>query len=208
MNTPTEEQYWVKHPLILESENIMLVPLEEKYFDALYQTATDEIIWQYMPVKGYIQDILFEALHDALIKRKSGEQYPFLIFHKGENKIIGSTRLLKLNREHRNLEIGYTWFQRDYWGKGWNEECKLLLLSYCFEQLKTIRVQIIAADKNLRSRNAILRIGATFEGVLREVLLRDGNKRSVAYYSILEEEWNSVKKHLTQLVHDRQSKKV
>ena len=159
-----------------------------------------------MPVKGTDKNKLREALNEALIKREKSEQYPFIVLNKATGKVMGSTRYLHLNEEHRNLEIGYTWYLPEYWGKGYNEECKFLLLKHCFEVLKTIRVQIITSSKNSRSRKAIERIGGQFEGILRDVVIRNGDKRSVAYYSILEDEWEEIKPMLNRLYEDKYSK--
>lgn len=190
---------WLSHPLVLEDELVKLVPLAIEHFEELADASSDEIIWTYMPVRGMDKNQLLVALKDALKKREEGEQYPFVVVDKQTGRLIGSTRYLRLNEEHRNLEIGYTWYLPDYWGSGYNEACKLLLLTHCFETLKTVRVQIIASDLNVRSRRAIERLGAVFEGVLRDVVIRNGNKRSVAYYSILEEEWPTVQSTLKAL---------
>lgn len=187
---------WLKHPIELEGEHVKLLPLEEKYFPELIEAGKEEIIWTYMPARGFEADKLTGALRESLALREKGEQYPFVVIDKLKNKVIGSTRYLKITEEFRNLEIGWTWYRPEYWASGYNEECKLLLLTHCFETLKTVRVQIVAAEKNARSRKAILRIGATFEGVLRHIVIRNGEKRSAAYYSILEEEWEKVKADL------------
>lgn len=190
---------WIKHPVILEGEKVILSPLQEEHFDELINNSQNELIWTYMPVNGMNKALLHSVLKEALIKQNNSEQYPFVIIDKKNHKIIGSTRYLQLNEEHRNLEIGYSWYLPEYWGKGYNEESKFLLLNHCFEVLKTVRVQLIASDKNLRSRKAILRIGAQFEGILRSVIIRNGEKKNIAYYSILEEEWALVKKELHNL---------
>ncbi len=197
---------WIKHPLELEGEKVRLIPLSEEYFDELIGLSHEEIIWTYMPVNGTDIEKLRAALNEALLKRDKGEQYPFVVLNKATGKVMGSTRYLRINAEHRNLEIGYTWYLPEYWGKGYNEECKYLLLKYCFEELKTIRVQIITSSKNLRSQKAIERIGGKFEGVLRNVVIRNGDKRSVAYYSIIEEEWNDVKQLLIKLYTEKYKK--
>lgn len=191
---------WINHPINLQGEIVILAPLDEKYFDEISNTSQDEKIWTYMPVKGTDKGKIISILEEAIGKRVQHEQYPFVVIEKKTKKIIGCTRYLQINQEHRNLEIGYTWYLPEYWGKGYNEECKLLLLTHCFDVLKTIRVQLIAWDKNMRSRRAIERIGATFEGILRNVVVRQGEKRSVAYFSIIEEEWENVKRNLTELV--------
>lgn len=194
---------WIDHPLELEGKHIVLKPLAEEHFEELCTIGRDEKIWQYMPVRGHEPEQLMKSLIEAIQKRDEGEQYPFVILEKRNGKVIGSTRFLRLNEEHKNLEIGYTWFRPAYWGSGYNEECKLLMLRYCFEKLKTIRVQIIAAEANLRSRKAIERIGGQFEGILRNVIIRNGEKRSVAYYSILEEEWPKTELRLLELLTQR-----
>ena len=191
---------WIKHPLKLEGDKVRLVPLEEKHFSELIRIAENEIIWTYMPVKGTDGEKLTADLKEALLLKEKGEQYPFVVIEKTTQKIIGSTRYLKLNEEHRNLEIGWTWYAPDYWGKAYNEECKLLLLRHCFKTLKIIRVQITAAEKNTRSRKAIERVGAKFEGVLRNLVIRNGEKRNAAFYSIIEEEWPSVEANLKELI--------
>ncbi len=194
---------WIKHPLQLEGNKVLLLPLSEAYFDELINASRDEKIWTYMPVKGWDKELLLMALKEAMIKRDTKEQYPFIIINKQNGRVMGSTRLLRLNEEHLNLEIGYTWYLPEYWGKGYNEECKYLLLNYCFEVLKTVRVQIITSDKNLRSRKAIEKIGGQFEGVLRNMVIRNGEKRNVAFYSIIDEEWNKVKLMLPKMYEEK-----
>lgn len=194
---------WIQHPVILTGEKVILQPLTEDYFQKLTEASSEDIIWTYMPVKGSNPEMLLGALTEALHKRDLAEQYPFVVIEKASGRVMGSTRFLQLNETHRSLEIGYTWYQTEYWGKGFNEECKYLLLQYSFEILKTIRVQIITSDKNVRSKRAIERIGGIPEGVLRNIILRNGEKKSIAYYSILEEEWPEVKKHLRQLISEK-----
>lgn len=194
---------WIKHPLVLEDKYVRLVPLAEEHFEALSIAAQDETIWTYMPVKGMEKEKLTEALKESLLQKEKGEHYPFAVLDKTSGKILGSTRFLRLNEEHLNLEIGWTWFVKACWGKGINESCKLLLLRHCFETLKCVRVQIVSSEKNTRSRKAIVRIGATFEGVLRDMIIRNGEKRSVAFYSILEDEWPVVKAGLEKLIEQR-----
>ena len=136
-------------------------------------------------------------MRSTLLKRASGEQYTFTIIDKLSNKIIGSTRIYNFYPEHKKLEIGWTWYAPAYWGKGYNIECKLLILTYCFETLKTIRVQFQTDEHNLRSRAAIQKIGGKFEGVLRHERIRtNGTIRNTAMFSIIDGEWKDAKKML------------
>ena len=140
----------------------------------------------------------------ALDDRQAGKQFPFVIIHKETSKIIGSTRLKDIRPEHRGIEIGWTWLHPDYWATGINEECKLLLLTFCFEDLKAIRVQLKTDENNLRSRKAIQKIGGTFEGILRQDLIREnGTIRTTAYFSLLDHEWPEKKINLKQLAYGR-----
>ena len=111
-------------------------------------------------------------------------------------KAIGHTSYIEIATEHGHLEIG-TWLAREAWRTGVNTECKYLLLSHAFDTLSCIRVQLKTDLRNERAQRAIERIGAVREGVLRKVaIIKDGYQRSSVYYSILDDEWPSVKTRL------------
>ena len=196
----------IVHPLILTGEKVKLVPLHTSQFEELIRESHDPKIWTYMPVDGTRSDILRDALNTALEEREKGIEYPFAVIELETGKIIGSTRFLRINSEHRNLEIGWTWYLPEFWGKGYNEECKYLLLKHCFEVLDLKRVQIVTWDQNLRSRKAVERIGGKFEGTLRNFVIRRGIVRSTAVYSIIDEEWPEIKVRLAELFKSRYSK--
>jgi RimJ/RimL family protein N-acetyltransferase len=107
---------------------------------------------------------------------------------------------MDIQQQHKKLEIGSTWLHPTYWATVVNLECKLLLLTHCFEVLEASRVQLKTDENNIRSRKAIEKIGGQFEGILRSDMLRDNNtKRNSAYYSIIAEEWPVIKIKLTDL---------
>ena len=188
---------WIQYPLILEGEKVKLVPLDSSHFATLAAVAAQDQIWQYISINGADRDRLLQHLKSALLKRATGEQYPFTIIDKLTGKIIGSTMYHNMYPEHRKLEIGWTWYNPGYWRTGYNRECKLLLLTHCFEQLKAVRVQLQTDETNIRSRTAILGIGATFEGVMRKERIRsNGTFRNTAMYSIVDDEWPEVKERL------------
>ncbi len=185
---------WIKHPVILTGENVILKPLQKKHFDELYEAASDKSLWEFIPTDCSVKENFYESYTSALKQRKTGLHYPFVIIHKQSNKIIGSTRLFDLVPADKKLEIGWTWIQKAYWGTTINLECKLLLLTYCFETLNARRVQLKTKETNLRSRKAIQKLGAVFEGVLRKDRIQgDGTSRNTAYFSILDEEWPAAK---------------
>lgn len=191
---------WIKHPTTLTGESVDLIPLDKSHFAALAGLARDRRIWEFYAVDGTDPAKLGNACAAALTEREQGNQYPFVIFHKRAGKLIGSTRYLDIQPAHRKLEIGWTWLHPEYWATAVNLECKLLLLTHCFETLQASRVQLKTDENNVRSRKAIEKIGGQFEGVLRNDMIRDNlTKRNSAYYSLIEEEWPDTKPKLTAL---------
>lgn len=193
---------WIQHPLILEGKYVRLVPLSNEHIDELISISTEERIWEFLSKPGYDADVLRTELKSAILKRMNGEEYPFVIIDKLNNKIIGCTRYMDMYPEHRKLEIGWTWYNPAYWGTGYNNECKLLLLTHAFESLNCVRVTLKTWDKNMRSRKAIQKIGAQFEGILRNERIRyDGTIRNTAVFSIIAEEWTGIKESLQSITY-------
>src|SRR5688572_19799258 len=191
---------WIRHPKTLSGQAVDLISLDHHHFPELTELASDSRIWQYYVYDGSNPQTFKTVLDSALIELEKGIQFPFVIFHKKHDKLIGSTRFLDIQPKHKKLEIGTTWLHPDYWGTIVNLECKLLLLTFCFETLQTLRVQLKTDENNLRSRKAIEKIGGKFEGILRNDMLRDNNtKRNSACYSITDEEWPENKGRLTGL---------
>ncbi len=189
---------WVNHPLSLLGETVNLLPMERAHFAELEALAREQRIWQH-----YAYDLsdpvrLYQILEGALLEREQGTQYPFVIQDRSAQALIGSTRLMDMWPKHRKLEIGFTWLHPDYWGTAVNLECKLLLLTYCFETLQTVRVQLKTDEQNIRSRKAIEKIGGRFEGIFRNDMIRDnGTHRHSAYYSIIDTEWPEAKRQMS-----------
>ena len=187
----------IRHPLTLKGSNIDLISLEREYILQLEAAAKDERIWEHYVVNCSGHDIFNETYNEALAERDKGTQFPFVIFHKNDNKIIGSTRFLDIQPANRKLEIGWTWLHHDYWSTFVNTECKLLLLTYCFEKLKTVRVQFRTDENNLRSKKAIEKIGGRYEGTLRNDMIRNnGTLRNSLCFSIIDTEWMHIKEKL------------
>ena len=195
---------WITYPTILSGQTVNLIPMETTHFPVLEQLAKDKRIWQYYPFDGTESARFLSVLNTALAERTAETRFPFVIFHRTQNTIIGSTSLLDLQPKHFKLEIGSTWLHPDYWATPVNLECKLMLLTHCFEKLNTLRVQLKTDENNMRSRKAIEKIGGRFEGIFRNDMLRDNNtRRNSAYYSIIQEEWPEKKIRLTQLYHSK-----
>ena len=188
---------WISGPVTLQSDRVKLEPLDPGHFDALRAIAANKRIWEFYPVDYSDANNITDALTKALEEKHKGTQYPFVIIDRQQDKLIGSTRLLDIQPAHRKLEIGWTWLHPEHWATGLNNVCKLLLLQYCFETLRTVRVQLKTDENNMRSRTAIQKIGAQFEGILRHDMIRgDGTMRNSAYFSIIDVEWEDVKRRL------------
>ena len=133
--------------------------------------------------------------------KEAGMEYPFVILDAQTNQIVGATKLMDISESHQRGEIGFTWLTPKYWRTHINTSCKFLLLQYCFEQLGWQRVQIKTDHENKQSQKAIERIGATFEGILRNHMIRkDGTTRHTYMYSIISEVWPDVQAHLIKLM--------
>ncbi len=190
---------WIQHPVILEGERVKLVPLDAAHFAALAKIALNPEIWEFISVKSDTEEKALNFLRSAVLKRPTGEQYPFAVIDKVTDRVIGHTMFHNIYAGHRKLEIGWTWYHPAYWRTGYNRECKLLLFTYAFETLKAIRVQLQTDELNLRSRTAIEGIGGKFEGIIRNDRIRDtGTFRNTAMYSVIESEWPEVKQMLTE----------
>jgi RimJ/RimL family protein N-acetyltransferase len=168
-----------------------------EHFDDLLSVGLDESIWELNPRSIETPDDLRDYIKSALKEARSGISIPFAIVLRGSGKAVGSTRFGNIDVPNRRLEIGWTWLGRNWWRTGANTECKILLLTHGFEDLGCARVELKTDVLNVRSRNAILRIGAREEGVLRKHILTQGGRwRDTVYYSILDHEWPVVKKRL------------
>jgi RimJ/RimL family protein N-acetyltransferase len=202
-------QNWIPHPITLAGENVALFPLEREHLKELQQAAMDKRIWEFLSFDCSTREPFYSYYEKALEERQKGEQYPFVIYHKRMNKLIGSTRFLNIDPPNRKLEIGWTWMVPEYWGTRINFECKLLLLTYAFEALKVIRVQLITSDQNLRSQKAIQKIGGVFEGIMRNERIRhNGKPRNSVFYSILDSEWQNAREKILKQIDERQNMSV
>ena len=183
--------------ITLRGKTVTLVPLEEKHTDELAQASSDGDLSQLWFTSIPSKDTVQEYAQYALQEKTAGTAHPFVVVHNETGTIIGSTRYCHADSTNRRLEIGYTWYARSFWQTTVNSECKLLLLQYAFETLKCISVEFRTHWHNHRSRNAIAKLGAKQDGVLRnERIDAFGNYRDTVVFSILENEWSAVKKSL------------
>lgn len=180
----------------LKGEKVKLLPISLHHIEGLWEAAKPDEIWTYMATTVRNKEEMKQMIASAIQKREKGTEYTFTVVNQ-EDKIIGSTRYLDISPEQKSLEIGSTWYHPDSWRTSINTECKYLLLQHAFESWKVRRVQLKTDSRNLRSQKAIERIGAVKEGTLRkDRKIAGGYVRDTVYYSILDDEWGTVKLNL------------
>ena len=180
----------------LQGESIKLIPISMDHLDGLWEAAQPEEIWTFMATKVRSKDDMEQMIKAAINARETGTEYTFTVIDT-ENQIIGSTRFLDILPRHKSAEIGSTWYHPDVWRTRVNTECKYLLLNHAFEVWKLTRVQLKTDSRNIRSQQAIARIGGVKEGVLRkDRVISDGYVRNTVFFSILSDEWEQVSDQL------------
>ncbi|GEN05398.1 Protein N-acetyltransferase, RimJ/RimL family [Myxococcus fulvus] len=184
-------------PVVLEGRAVRLEPLSLEHAPALAALCEDELFTYFTVVPRTLADVE-RFIADRLRGAEKGTERPFVIIEKATGTPVGHTSYLDIQRDSRTLEIGWTWLGRRVWRTRVNTECKFLLLQLAFESLGVMRVQLKTDQRNTRSRAAIERLGAKFEGILRNhVLVRGGVVRDSAYYSVIDTEWPEVKARLS-----------
>ena len=174
----------------LEGRLCTLMTMRPSHLPDLQRISHDEEIWRHLPMEGWDNEIFWEWGIQTLQSKDSGRAHPFVITDTHTGELLGSTRFQEVYAEHRKLEIGWTWIVRKAWGTGLNKEAKLLLLDYAFGHLEALRVGFKTDENNLRSQQALLNIGASFEGIHRKHMVRpNGSHRNSFFYSITDEEW-------------------
>lgn len=149
----------------LQGSLICLRPLEKEDFDALYASASDPKIWEQHSERDRYQKAVFQKFFDSAIHSKGA----FVVIDLKKGNVIGSSRFYDLNEEKRQITIGYTFLQREYWGGPFNRELKTLMLKHAFQWVDAVNFEI--SPNNHRSRRAIEKIGAKF---IKEEILEVG----------------------------------
>jgi RimJ/RimL family protein N-acetyltransferase len=192
-------------PLVLTGRHAELQPLGQKHLDDLLDAVSDAELWRWMPRQYFLdRGLAREWIDTAVTEQADGRAVPFAIIDRTSGRAVGSTRLFDFHREHRGLEIGWTWIGTAHQRTALNTECKRLLFGHAFDDLDALRVQLKTDSRNKRSRAAMERVGASFEGVLRNhVLLPSGDMRHSAYYSVIAEDWPAIRQRLDELLDRR-----
>lgn len=167
------------------------------HLEGLSAAAHDDRIWQWLPQNLQGREAMAGFIEEAGALERSGREFAFAVILQESARVVGSTRFMDIARDSRGVEIGWTWYCPEAWGTRVNPEAKKLLMEHAFETWGAIRVCFKTDSMNHRSRAALLKLGARFEGLLRNHRIRpDGSYRDSAYYSVIDSEWPEVKNGL------------
>jgi RimJ/RimL family protein N-acetyltransferase len=174
--------------IVLENDYLLLRPLQVEDFPALLELTQDPSLWTY-----FTHDLsTLAGLEAWAAGHFSEERLQFVVIDKNSGKVLGSTGFGNYFPRDQRIEIGWTWLGRVSQGTGTNREMKALMLQYAFEEMEMLRVEFKTDVLNLPARQALLRLGATEEGVLRShTQMTNGRRRDTIYYSFLRGEWHA-----------------
>jgi RimJ/RimL family protein N-acetyltransferase len=184
-------------PVTLKGRHATLEPLAREHAAEIAAAAADGELWRLWYTGVPAPDGTAAWIEAALAMRENLGAMPFVIRDNATGEVVGSTRYFNVEAAHRRLEIGHTWHAKRVQRTAINTECKLLLLAHAFETLKCIAVEFRTNFFNFQSRQAIARLGAKQDGILRNhQLTPDGTLRDTVVFSIIAGEWPAVKRHL------------
>jgi RimJ/RimL family protein N-acetyltransferase len=188
---------WPPQPQALQGDYVRLEPLSAHHTDGLRAAINDgqlDALWFTIVPAADAVDAWIET---ALAAQAAGRALPFVVRRLRDDRIVGSTRYMNIEESQRRLEIGTTFYSASVQRSALNTECKRLLLSHAFESLHCLAVEFRTHWFNHRSREAIARLGAKQDGVLRNhQRLADGSLRDTVVFSIIDSEWPAVRRHL------------
>jgi RimJ/RimL family protein N-acetyltransferase len=188
-------------PVTLTGRFVRLEPLTRDHVDAMAKWAYDAELWKWTSMLPLDRASLDRWVEDGLAGEREGTALPFATVLTAENRVVGTTRFLNIAARDGRMEIGATVVAPAYQRSVVNTEAKLLMLTHAFETLGATRVELKTHKHNEKSRRAIERIGAQFEGIHRKHMLHhDGSRRDTAWYSIVDDEWPAVKTRLEAIV--------
>jgi RimJ/RimL family protein N-acetyltransferase len=184
-------------PIVLEGDRVRLEPISRTHLPELAEIAFHPGIWRWMSVWVENRDHLESFVSQALAEIEAGKAIVWVTRSRADGRVAGATRFYEISRQHRTMELGFTWLHPNYHRTGINVEAKYLQLGHAFETMNAVRVALKTHHENLRSQTAIAALGAQHEGTFRNhMIMPDGSTRHSLWYSIVREEWPMVKANL------------
>jgi N-acetyltransferase len=189
-------------PIELAGTHARLVPLSSEHAEGLSDAVRDGELWRLWFTDVPTPDTMHEEIERRLDLQAQGSMLPWTVLD-GTGRVVGMTTYMNIDATHRRVEIGSTWYAARAQRTPLNTQCKRLLLAHAFEGLDCIAVEFRTHRLNIRSREAIERLGAQLDGILRSHRIgRDGTLRDTAVYSITAAEWPTVRRNLDHLLEE------
>ena len=186
----------------LQGQHARLEPLRLDHAAALSEAVQDGELWRLWYTAIPTPAAMTSEVQRRLDLQASGSMLPFAVIHLPDERMAGMTTYMHIDSANRRLEIGSTWYRQSLQRTALNTECKRMLLGHAFEELDCIAVEFRTHWHNTTSRQAIERLGARLDGVLRNhQIAANGSLRDTCVYSIVASEWPAVRAHLDHALH-------
>ncbi|MEM6644164.1 MAG: GNAT family protein [Bacteroidota bacterium] len=182
-----------KYYLPLKNDTISLLPLQAEHIEEMRELSSGSDIW-----KWYTSDLsdpndLSTWMHGRLKESRQGDKMSYAVLLNSSGSVIGSTSFGHIDWDEKCVEVGWTWLGQDYIGTGINKQMKFLMLRHAFEIMDIERLELRTDELNVRSRRAMEKIGAQYDGILRNHRsTRGGRRRNTVIYSIIRSEWKEL----------------
>jgi RimJ/RimL family protein N-acetyltransferase len=185
---------------VLEDERVLLRPLRaEDGINLQHFSLNEPDLWKFSLQGAAGLNELHKYINIALNGRQAQKEYPFIVFDKKTQQYAGSTRFYDILPDYQTLQLGYTWYGKQFQGTGLNRHCKFLLFRFAFEELGVERLELRADNDNKRSIAAMKAIGCKVDGILRSNMPKpkgEQGRRDSIVLSVLKEEWFAEVKEL------------
>ncbi|MEO9483319.1 MAG: GNAT family protein [Ekhidna sp.] len=179
---------------VLADHKISLLPITGAHIKEMRKLSSDADVWTWYTEDLTNPDALERWMTNRLEETERGKMMTYTVQLKETEDIIGATSYGHIDWEEKCIEIGWTWLSKQYIGAGINKHMKFLMLQHAFEKMNIERLELRTDERNVRSRKAMEKIGATYDGTLRNHRSTQGNRRrDTVVYSILKSEWIEIK---------------
>jgi RimJ/RimL family protein N-acetyltransferase len=190
----TNQMVFIPPTITLETEKVLLRPIEEKDFDSFHALAQDQEMWKYFTLNLADREHLQKWMDTAFKDRDADTRRPFTIIEKSSGRIAGSSSMGNISYHDLRCEIGWSWLGKEFRGTDVNRHAKYSMLRLAFDDLQFERVEFKTDFQNERAKNGLRKVGGVEEGVLRShMTMWNDRRRDSIYFSIIKKEWPVLK---------------
>ena len=188
-----KEQFYVP----LSDDRVLLEPLSDQYIEQMLSLSSDSDIWTWYTADLTDPRDLKSWMTNRLKETENEEKLSYAVLLKATKEVVGSTSYGHIDWKEKCIEIGWTWLGKEHIGSGLNKHMKFLMFRHAFETMGIERVELRTDEVNVRSRKAMEKVGATFDGTSRNHrTTQGGRRRNTVIYSILKSEWGHIRNNI------------